>query len=269
MMVLGFTGGALGGHLAGWRHRDSFPTTAMQLSCMVEMAQIAERGKLDLMFLADGNGVRQMDKPALFAANSPSDRPAVFEPVTLFAARGAAHQPDRPGGDGDDQLRGAVHHRAQVRLARSSERRPVGLEPGDDPVCRGRQELRPRRAYGPDRTLRARAGEPRRRAHAVGFLGDRRVPRRTRRPADISIRRVCGSPIIAARTSRSRDRSTSRARRRASRSSSWPASRRPARSWRPMAARDCSAPPAARPRRSGNMPTSRAGWRSTADRPKR
>lgn len=86
MMVLGFTGGALGGHLAGWRHRDSFPNTAMQLSCMVEMAQIAERGKLDLMFLADGNGVRQMDKPALFAANSPSDRPAVFEPVTLFAA---------------------------------------------------------------------------------------------------------------------------------------------------------------------------------------
>jgi FMN-dependent oxidoreductase (nitrilotriacetate monooxygenase family) len=86
MMVLGFTGGALGGHLAGWRHRDSFPATAMQLSCMVEMATIAERGKLDLMFLADGNGVRQMDKPALFAANSPSDRPAVFEPVTLFAA---------------------------------------------------------------------------------------------------------------------------------------------------------------------------------------
>jgi alkanesulfonate monooxygenase len=86
MMVLGFTGGALGGHLGGWRHRDSFPTTSMQLQCMVEMAQIAERGGLDMMFLADGNGVRQMDKPALFAANSPSDRPAVFEPVTLFAA---------------------------------------------------------------------------------------------------------------------------------------------------------------------------------------
>lgn len=86
MMVLGFTGGAVGGHLAGWRHPDSFPTTSMRLQCMVEMAQIAERGGLDMMFLADGNGVRQMDKPELFAANSPSDRPAVFEPVTLFAA---------------------------------------------------------------------------------------------------------------------------------------------------------------------------------------
>ena len=38
------------------------------------------------MFIADGNAVRQMDKPTLFAANSPSDRPAVFEPVTMLSA---------------------------------------------------------------------------------------------------------------------------------------------------------------------------------------
>ena len=86
MMVLGVNGGALGGHLGGWRHRDSFPNTAMQLERMVEIAKIAESGLIDLMFLADGNGVRQMDKPTLFAANSPSDRPTVFEPVTLFSA---------------------------------------------------------------------------------------------------------------------------------------------------------------------------------------
>ena len=86
MMVLGVNGGALGGHLGGWRHPDSFPTTAMQLQRMIEIAKLAESGLIDLMFLADGNGVRQMDKPTLFAANSPSDRPAVFEPVTLFAA---------------------------------------------------------------------------------------------------------------------------------------------------------------------------------------
>lgn len=85
-IVLGINGGALGGHLGGWRHPDSFPTTAMRLERMIEIAKTAESGKLDLMFLADGNGVRQMDKPTLFAANSPSDRPTVFEPVTLFAA---------------------------------------------------------------------------------------------------------------------------------------------------------------------------------------
>ena len=85
-MILAANGGALGGHLAGWRHRDAHPTAAMQLDVMIQTAKIAEAGGLDVMFLADGNGVRQMDKPALFAATSPSDRPAVFEPVTLFAA---------------------------------------------------------------------------------------------------------------------------------------------------------------------------------------
>ena len=85
-MILAVNGGALGGHLGGWRHRDAFPGPAMRLDAMVAIARLAEEGGLDMMFLADGNGVRQMDKPALFAATSPSDRPAVFEPVTLFAA---------------------------------------------------------------------------------------------------------------------------------------------------------------------------------------
>ena len=86
MMILGLNAVALGSHLGGWRHPDAWPTTAMNLSVMIETAKLAERGKLDMIFLADGNGVRQMDKPALFAANSPSDRPVVFEPVTLYAA---------------------------------------------------------------------------------------------------------------------------------------------------------------------------------------
>ena len=115
MMVLGFTGGALGGHLAGWRHPDSFPTTSMQLHCMVEMAQIAERGKLDMMFLADGNGVRQMDKPALFAANSPSDRPVsrsgegpADQPSRhLLQGQGTAQRRARPAGPA-----GGLHGRA-------------------------------------------------------------------------------------------------------------------------------------------------------------
>ncbi|GGJ17124.1 LLM class flavin-dependent oxidoreductase [Neoroseomonas lacus] len=86
MMILGAIGGALGGHLGGWRHPDAWPLSMMQLSNSIEFAKTAERGKLHMMFMADGNGVRQMDKPELFAANSPSDRPSVFEPVTLYAA---------------------------------------------------------------------------------------------------------------------------------------------------------------------------------------
>src|SRR4029453_2216173 len=48
--------------------------------------EVPGRGALAMCFRAGGKGVRQMDRPELFAANSPSDRPAVFEPVTLFAA---------------------------------------------------------------------------------------------------------------------------------------------------------------------------------------
>jgi alkanesulfonate monooxygenase SsuD/methylene tetrahydromethanopterin reductase-like flavin-dependent oxidoreductase (luciferase family) len=65
-----------GAHLGGWRHPDGYAKTVMNLPQAIEVAQLAERGKFDGLFLADGNGVRDMDKPALFAANFPSARPA-------------------------------------------------------------------------------------------------------------------------------------------------------------------------------------------------
>jgi FMN-dependent oxidoreductase (nitrilotriacetate monooxygenase family) len=76
----------LGGHLGGWRHKDAWDNNVMNLDHAIQTAQTAERGMFDLLFLADGNAVRQMDKPALFAANSPSDRPAVFDPVLVMTA---------------------------------------------------------------------------------------------------------------------------------------------------------------------------------------
>ena len=76
----------VGGHLGGWRHKDAFAKPVMNLEAFIEMTEIAERGKLDAVFLADGNGVRDMDRPALFAANHPSARPAFFEPTTLLSA---------------------------------------------------------------------------------------------------------------------------------------------------------------------------------------
>ncbi|ONG53791.1 hypothetical protein BKE38_11545 [Pseudoroseomonas deserti] len=76
----------LGSHLAGWRHRDAWSPTTMSLDNAIHLAKLAERGKLDMLFLADGNAVRQMDDPILFSATSRSDRPAAFEPLTLLAA---------------------------------------------------------------------------------------------------------------------------------------------------------------------------------------
>jgi len=75
-----------GVHLAGWRHPKSWGELTMNLDHAIELAQIAEAGKLDMVFVADGNAVRWVDSPAYFEANGPSDRPATFEPLTLYGA---------------------------------------------------------------------------------------------------------------------------------------------------------------------------------------
>ena len=76
----------IGAHLGGWRHPSAYDDPVMNLPRMIEYAQLAEHGLLDGLFLADGNGVRDMDKAALFAANFPSARPGVFDPVVLMTA---------------------------------------------------------------------------------------------------------------------------------------------------------------------------------------
>lgn len=73
-------------HAAGWRHELAWERTAMRLDVLIEVAKIAEEAKLDALFVADGNGVRNMDKVGLFEANTPSARPTVYDPVTLMAA---------------------------------------------------------------------------------------------------------------------------------------------------------------------------------------
>ena len=85
MMHLLLNPNLIGAHLGGWRHRDAYSNPVMNLAQAIETAQLAERGKLDGLFLADGNGVRDMARRALFEANFPSARPGVFDPVMLMA----------------------------------------------------------------------------------------------------------------------------------------------------------------------------------------
>jgi len=75
-----------GGHLGGWRYPDAWTDTVMNFQKVLEYAKMCERAKFDLIFFADGHSVRHMDKPELFSALTPSDRPAGFEPVTLLTA---------------------------------------------------------------------------------------------------------------------------------------------------------------------------------------
>lgn len=72
--------------VGSWRHPLAYEKTVMQLQPAIEMARIAERGCLDAIFYADGNGVKNMNRRDLFEALTPSDRPVWFEPLTLLSA---------------------------------------------------------------------------------------------------------------------------------------------------------------------------------------
>jgi len=73
-----------GHHVAAWRHADAVPDAGINIAHYRHLAQVAERGLFDLIFLADGVGVRGDDLEAL-------SRTAIryvgqFEPLTLLSA---------------------------------------------------------------------------------------------------------------------------------------------------------------------------------------
>ncbi len=71
---------ANGHHEAAWRHPDSNPDQALTLRHYAQIAQTAERGKLDSLFLADG--------VALWG-NVRYNSHSRFEPLTLLSALAA------------------------------------------------------------------------------------------------------------------------------------------------------------------------------------
>jgi alkanesulfonate monooxygenase len=78
-----------GGHAGGWRHPDAVMDAGFNYDRWVEFARIVERGKIDMMFLADGNGVNGIENPELLGRN-PVTRPVVIEPVSLLSALATA-----------------------------------------------------------------------------------------------------------------------------------------------------------------------------------
>jgi len=73
---------ATGQHVAAWRHRDVPADMGTNLPAYITAAQTAERGKFDMMFLADNVGVWQRD----IDSRGHSSRAAYFEPITLLSA---------------------------------------------------------------------------------------------------------------------------------------------------------------------------------------
>src|ERR1700755_1046249 len=72
-----------GHHVASWLHPDSQVDAGTNVKHYIELAQIAERGKFALMFLADSLSVRAGNMPAL--SRCPQYL-VYFEPVTLLSA---------------------------------------------------------------------------------------------------------------------------------------------------------------------------------------
>src|SRR5687767_7512003 len=80
---------ATGHHIAAWRDPGADANAGHSLSHYQEVARTAERGKFDMLFLADSVGVWERGNED---AVSRLGRLAHFEPVTLFSALAASTQ---------------------------------------------------------------------------------------------------------------------------------------------------------------------------------
>ena len=86
-MKLGLSMRYVGYHAAAWRHPQADPAAASTFAHFVRVAQTAERALFDMVFLADGLGIRAKDEPP--GALSRSAQTAELEPLTLLSALSA------------------------------------------------------------------------------------------------------------------------------------------------------------------------------------
>ena len=70
-----------GHHVAAWRHPKAEAQNVMNFDFIKGLAQTAERGKFDMIFLADGYSIKSKDQKALSQSVNTS-----FEPFTLLSA---------------------------------------------------------------------------------------------------------------------------------------------------------------------------------------
>lgn len=83
-MKLGLSIRYLGYHMCAWRHPEVPADGASDFRVFLKIAQAAEHHKIDLVFLADGIGIRYNDEPPGSLCRSGQN--AELEPITLLAA---------------------------------------------------------------------------------------------------------------------------------------------------------------------------------------
>jgi FMN-dependent oxidoreductase (nitrilotriacetate monooxygenase family) len=87
-MKLGMSMRGLGYHTAAWRHPDVPANGTLRFEHYVRNAQMAERGLFDMIFFADGIGIREKDEPKGSLSRSGYEI-VELEPMTLLPALGA------------------------------------------------------------------------------------------------------------------------------------------------------------------------------------
>jgi FMN-dependent oxidoreductase (nitrilotriacetate monooxygenase family) len=90
-MKLGMSMRGLGYHVAAWRHPDVPADGTLRFEHYVRNAQMAERGLFDMIFFADGIGIREKDEPRGSLARSGYEI-VEMEPMTLLPALAALTQ---------------------------------------------------------------------------------------------------------------------------------------------------------------------------------
>ncbi|TPI35833.1 LLM class flavin-dependent oxidoreductase [Mesorhizobium sp. B3-1-6] len=83
-MKLGLSMRYMGYHVGSWRHPDVPADGSSLFQSFLDVVQTAERAKFDMVFLADGIGVRLDDKPKGSMARSRHN--VELEPLTLLSA---------------------------------------------------------------------------------------------------------------------------------------------------------------------------------------
>lgn len=87
-MKLGMSMRGLGYHVAAWRHPDVPADGTLRFDHYVRNAQAAERGLFDMIFFADGIGIREKDEPKGSLSRSGYEI-VEMEPMTLLPALAA------------------------------------------------------------------------------------------------------------------------------------------------------------------------------------
>ena len=177
-----------GNHSAGWRY-DGAATSNNDLSVIQEIAQHAERGKFDLLFVSDGLVMDPGDHPSFLCR---------FEPTTLISALSASTRHIGLGATVSTSFGEPYHVARTFGSHRPHHPGPGGLERGDQ-----LERARPRSTSAAKPTWSTTCATRSRRSsstssRACGTAGRTARSSRTRRPASSSIRRRSARSTIGA-----------------------------------------------------------------------